>query len=337
MTTDAVREYGVAQDWYFWAGLTFVQAVLWGWLYRKDAPIRRPLHANLERDQTKLDNLLKNGYELNTWSFWMVVTIHHFLGGFIALIGTLIPDQTLSVLVVRIGLSFEIGEDFLHYFQMVQCWCSPGSNEMFGEMFPGKLVWFGVACHHAVGSLAGSFVFIFIPYVFEAQFCIVLLLLSAVPNLIQYPFIPFVNLRAREVECLGRFVACLMLGGTGLSMYGRIFVFPPTALELSRWVAVEYGQGTANMLLVACGAFMLFVFAGLIMGLSDLKDAFKATLGYGPPEQKPVALLLGSAEASFMLMSFKDSSRRSLVHNAEADLVATRASMTSFKDVAAAS
>lgn len=320
------RDYGTANDWYLYIALNLFQAVLWGWLYHKErSPLRAALHANLERDELKKENLQKNGHDGGSWSFWMVVTLHHSLGGFIGLAGLLSPVQSWSVLLVRIGLSFEIGEDFLHYFQMAQACCYPPGPELFGVLFPTKVAWVGIACHHAVGAVAGSFVFIYIPYVSGAQFCCVLLLISTVPQGLTNPFLPYINLRAREVSCLGQFVALLTFSGILVASWARIFLFPPAVFDLLPFVAENYGQGIANVLLGACSFFMVFVFAGLIMALGDLKAAFKTMLGYGTTEEgeeeTKVAIALGAAQTSFMLISRSHrSSQRSIKLSAQQEM-----------------
>lgn len=250
----AEPEFGGREDFITYGVMVGSQALIWAWLYNKHGPLRGPLHRCIENMDGAAEVLKVQGLEVGNWSYWMIVALHHGLGGLLALIGA----SMNNIFLFRFGLSFEIGEDFLHYTEMLYTLLCPPGTETFGELWPDCKIWLGLAFHHTIGSVAGSFVFIFIPNWPDAQYCVVLLLISAVPQLIQFPFMPFENLKGEEISCIGKVAAFMTIIGTGFALVARVVLFPVAVWRVSGDVRAAYGNIPANVILTVSGLFMIF-------------------------------------------------------------------------------
>lgn len=269
--------YGRAEDWYLLAVLVAIQASIWGYLYWRGGLIRGPLLRWLEQpgQETKRENVKLNGHCVNGWTFWMVVTIHHTLAGLLALFGYLHPNRELSVWLVRLGVSFEIGENVLHMIQMAWTYFLPPGSEMFGELFTTTSYWSGIFCHHLIGLAGGSFVFIYVPDWPEAQFVIVLLLLAVVPTCIEYPFMPFTNMKSDQLSSLGTSVVVIMLISNLVAYFIRILAFPPVAWFLRQKLHTEFGSGVANALGFTAVVFVVFSFGSLALNWAGISQSLR--------------------------------------------------------------
>lgn len=296
------------EAWSFLIGLVVLQTAIWAWLYWRHGPLRAPMHRWLERpgNEGKRENVKLNGQLDSGWSFWTVIVLHHSLGGLIALAGSLAPSRELSVFLVRIGLSFEIGEDILHFIQLARSmFCIPGS-EMFSEIFIERGHWIAMICHHMIGLIGGSFVFVYIPEWPEAQFIIVLLLLAAVPSLIHIPFMPFVNLRSERLTSLGKLLAGVMLVGTCASLFARIFIFSPVAWSLLQKAQQIYGTNLAIALACCAVLFVLFSLLSILGERENFKKIGRHFCGSGVGEEQPetlVSIAITAASSSFLVRS----------------------------------
>lgn len=269
--------YGQREDFIIYACMVVGQALTWLWLYGKEGPLRAPLHRFLANDPARTANVEINGNTPAQWSFWMIVALHHGLGGLLALIGLLGPkDSAVFITIFRLGLSFEIGEDVLHYCQMLYTVLFPPGAEVFAELWADCSTWFGIACHHAVGLFAGSFVFIYMPENYLGQYCSVVLLLSAVPQLIPFMFMPFEDLKSAGASYVAKAAAVLTVLGTLFAFVCRMFLFPPAAWQLGIDVEPIYGNGARIFLMTVAGLFMIFAVATLAISFREIAGTMKA-------------------------------------------------------------
>ena len=213
---------------------TIAQMLIWGVLYHSNGPIRRPLRRWIEASPTRLQHIETNHVHLgctalspvNYVTFGHTVLVHHGLGALFAGAGCVCGSASLT----RLGLSFEIGEDLLHYVEMAYSFARPPGTELFGELYPKKLFWLCVALHHILGLLAGSFAFLHACDWAEVQLLVVLLLGLTLPGLLSFTLLPHGDVGA--AGAVGRACLLLTLANMALNFYGRFVAFVPIAWRL---------------------------------------------------------------------------------------------------------
>merc|ERR1719223_2466637 len=85
----------------------------------------------------------------------------------------------------------------------------------------------------------GPFVFLYLtgPEWVEAQEIVAILLGAAVPQLMHYPFMPYMDLVSDNLTCGGRLTVFMVLFFSIIAVAGRVFAFPYLAWRTDQEIA----------------------------------------------------------------------------------------------------
>ena len=143
------------------------QALLWGALYSERGPLVGPLISWLRKRPGTLRTVRANAsHQFGAYGFatdspelvamWaaqnVAVPLHHTLGGLLAIWSYAQGSASLLVL----ALSFEIGEDVLHYAQMAYTAAVPAERGVMPWAQAPTSMWLLVGTHHLLGLVAGT-------------------------------------------------------------------------------------------------------------------------------------------------------------------------------------
>mmetsp|Transcript_46660 Transcript_46660/g.77176 ORF Transcript_46660/g.77176 Transcript_46660/m.77176 type:complete len:301 (-) Transcript_46660:400-1302(-) len=220
--------------------LAIFQAVLWGWIYSADGPLVRPIAKWIEKRPARRLALVTNAQpffesygvqneqELVTmWvSAYLMIPLHHGLCGAFALLAA----QLGSADCFRLALSFEIGEDVLHYAQMgwtllrPQCGISPWK---YADVY----TWAFVGCHHLLGLIAGTAACLYTVSEWEeVHIFVAWILVAGLPAYLTAP-LQLID-SVRTPSALGLTSAFIDSISLSFMVWVRLWYFLPAALSL---------------------------------------------------------------------------------------------------------
>jgi len=258
--------------------LVIVQCFLGDLLWNTDGVLLRPIIACLKRHPTMLANALNNMADgckkmgmpctAEVWVMFNVgCGIHHVCGSTLALLGYLLGN----VWLFRVGISFEIGEDVLHYGEMAYALVRPPGPKPF-KLWP-KATWAMLALHHSLGLTAGTFAYLNLADWPEVQWLVFLLLGGVVPGILGAPLQLFGDLTERST--VGKLNAVVAVGGFAFLLYARFVVYFPLALSLHARVAEEYGAQVGHFVAVPLVLFGIFNCVSLVVNLPAMINCIR--------------------------------------------------------------
>ena len=277
---------------------------MWCYLYHRNSWPRRTLSAWITKKESRLKNLVDNhrapseDTSLQHYTYWMVVLLHHGSAFAFSLAGYV----SSSTALVRFGLSFEIGEDLLHYCELAYSTLHPPGTELMAQLYPTTLLHVMIAFHHILGLACGSYGFLNASHWPDVQLLIVILLGSTLPGMFAIPLLPLADLN--RPSAVGKVALVLGVLGTIASIYGRFVLFIPLVQRLLARCYDEFGSPCS--VAVAPPLFLFFVFStcSLLSGLAALPAAIRhqQTQHVGHPQR---LALLRAASSSFDVLGPK--------------------------------
>jgi len=213
-------------------------------VYDTQGPLLQPVIRWIKRDQKRHANIIANTRDACTehnikptvelWVMFNVgICLHHTLGAVTGFLSYCLGSTRLCCL----ALSFEIGEDVLHYLQMLQACLHPPGPEPFRTL--PRVAWLGFALHHVLGLFAGTFAYLFAAHWPEVQLLTFLLLSAVLPAYISIPFQPFTDLHSRSIY--GKITLFGSILGLVFMLYARFYIYLPLAYALGMRVREEFG------------------------------------------------------------------------------------------------
>ena len=180
--------------------LVAFQAIFWRWVLDGDAPVVRTAAAWIRRRPARLRAVLANAEPhfkaygvaatdtevlLRLWfAMNFFAPLHHALGAGCALMAV----RNSSASWHRLAISFEVGEDVLHYAQMAWTYRHPERGSVPWK-YCDATAWAFVAVHHLIGLCAGSGAFLTdVANWVEVMRFVALLLVAGVPSMLKLPF-----------------------------------------------------------------------------------------------------------------------------------------------------
>ena len=270
--------------------LVLLQVVTWRYLYDADGfflrrPLRRWIQASAHRESYVRINHKRLGVAATSAvdyiTFGSAVLLHHSLAAGLATLGWAYGSATL----VRLALTFEIGEDVLHYGEMFYSASVPREKrtELCRELYPSVGLWVAIGCHHALGLLAGSFAFLHAAEWPAVQRLISLLLGLTLPGIATFLLMPFGDTGSRGF--VGRLSLALTLSGVLVNAWGRFVVFVPLALSLSARIFADFGAVVGWAVAVPLFLFFLFSCVSMVAFAAEVPAAVRAQLASRTHEQ----------------------------------------------------
>ena len=101
------------------------------------------------------------------WAINNAIFLHHTPGAFLAFVGWYCGSTGF----VRLGLALEIGENFLHYAQMLMTKIAPSLQWGPWALYPA-VVWALLIAHHSLGFFGGPFSHFFLMEDVDFQFLV---------------------------------------------------------------------------------------------------------------------------------------------------------------------
>ena len=176
------------------------------------------------------ETLLLAWVPINCW-----VPLHHALGAGCALLAT----HYGSAAWCRVAISFEVGEDVLHYAQMAWTACFP-QRGVVPWKYLDRMAWSFVAVHHLIGLCAGSAAFLTEVVAWEeVQRFIALLLVAGLPCALKAPFEMVQDLSVPSYT--GRALAVIETCALLFLVWVRLVLYFPAVISLLNRAFDEIG------------------------------------------------------------------------------------------------
>jgi len=272
------------------------QAALWHWLYAERGPLvasavrwlgRRPTRAAAvvanARPQFSTYGIEAESDLVELWSSAnLMVPLHHGLATLFALLAlqTTGPPDWSAPTLIRAALSFEIGEDLLHYLQMVWTALRP-ERGVSPWRFMGRGTWAFIIVHHSLGLVAGSGAFLSDMSTWpEFHRCVFLLLFASLPCYLKSPLQMVADLS--KPSLLGALGAAIDVGGLLVMIWVRLVEYLPMAIPLCARARAEFGPGAGALCEVpALYVFPLFNLASVVFFVPYVWARVREQLGGG--------------------------------------------------------
>lgn len=189
-------------------------------------------------------------------------TVHHFLAGVCAFAAW----WWNSSLCFRITLSFEIGEDIMHYLQMAITAISPAHGIQPFTDAP-VVMWGYLGLHHLIGVCAGTGAFLFTSDWPDVQFYVFLLLVAIVPGCLNAP-LQMLEPPLPRPSLIGRVSAAIDVLNFLFLVYARFVMAMIVALRLYPRGFSEFGEaGGYFFAIILLGIAPLFFTLSFILAL----------------------------------------------------------------------
>jgi hypothetical protein len=236
------------------ASMVCGQMALWWYLNDTSSVLMRPVIRWIKRNPRVESNVVAHmirdlkSYGISPSSqmveyfalFCVAAPLHHGL----AVLFTFLGYWLGSVQCYCIGVTFEIGEDAMHYVQMaVTHFAGPEKGIAPWKDVP-RSMWVYIGLHHSIGLVAGSFAFLCGSEWEETQLYSTLLLLCLLPNSLKLP-LQLYTPPATRPSMAGKLYALSDLVTLFVMTYCRLYKGMPMGLALTRRCFNELSPASA--------------------------------------------------------------------------------------------
>jgi len=277
--------------------LALAQAAAWWMLYDPNGPMLRPLVMWIKRrNQTEANCIAHMVPELEAFgvrdrskmvnafaSSYVGVTVHHGIAAILAFLGYYYQNPFLF----RFGLSFEIGEDIMHYTQMLVTKFSPPDQGIEPWSYTPKEAWLYVSLHHTIGLLAGSGAFLYTSDWEEVQLYVAVILFCVLPFYLKTPLMLMEGPQTKPTN-IGRAALAIDMFSLLVMLFGRFYIAVPLGYDLTL-KGYETMGWTGGLFFgsVLMGLGPLFYIASLVMFVPQVIKAFQKQAGGPSPPGAP--------------------------------------------------
>lgn len=261
------------------ACIVAAQALLWRWVYDENSFCVRTIASWIRRRPARFSAVVANaGPQFATYGIpatereplllcWIAtnifVPLHHALGAGFAMAAVRYGSEGC----LRLALSFEVGEDVLHYLQMAWTYMYPERGIAPWKYVDGKS-WAFIGVHHLIGLLAGSAAFLTeVAAWVEVQQFVALLLAAGLGSALKTPLELVQDLG--PPSALGRVGLLLEILAFLLLCAIRLFVYFPTVASLLQRASADLSP-TAT-----------YLYGGVLLGIAPVFNLASVVL-YAP-------------------------------------------------------
>jgi len=229
------------------------QIVAWWILYDVNGPFLKPIirwiNSNSAVRVNVVSHMMKDmrSYGISDQSTMVdlfgctqvAAPLHHCL----AFLVTWLGYYRGSGMLFRLGVSFEIGEDLLHYAQMAVTALTPAGRGIAPwKDLPGN-IWVFIGLHHLIGTAVGTFAFLYGSDVELIQLLTAMLLFCVVPQSLKLP-LQFLSTPSSEPSVAGKLYALIDLLHMSVMLYFRSYRGLPISIDLTRYAFRTWGRAS---------------------------------------------------------------------------------------------
>eukprot|EP00933_Yihiella_yeosuensis_P012731 TRINITY_DN12180_c0_g2_i1.p1 TRINITY_DN12180_c0_g2~~TRINITY_DN12180_c0_g2_i1.p1 ORF type:complete len:291 (+),score=34.64 TRINITY_DN12180_c0_g2_i1:160-1032(+) len=269
--------------------LVLVQMVVWWYIYDERSifikPIMRLVKANPKWKENVIAHMVKDysAYGVSDPSvmvyYFALLNVgapfHHTLGALFCFLGYYYGSAGLF----RFGLTFEIGEDVMHYCQMLVTFLSPPGKGIVPWKDSPKAMWGFIGLHHLIGVGAGTIGYLYTSDWMEVQLYTTVLLACLLPHALKVP-LQVLSAPSAKPSSAGKAYACIDLFSFCVMIYCRAYIAIPMGWQLTARAQKELsplaGKYVGIILLIV--APMFFV-ASIVLFIPNVINGLRHQFG----------------------------------------------------------
>lgn len=262
--------------------LLLVQLYISNLCYDTSAWLLSPIMGYMTQHPDKADNVVANlkpqvaslGIDA-TPTLWVQfnvgVAIHHGAAAFILFLAMCSGSPTLF----RLGISFEIGEDLLHYVQMALSLIYPNLHHAKGPFATlPKVAWVFPVLHHALGLIGGTYAYFYLASWVEVHRLAFVLIIAVLPGLLNKPLEAMADLT--KPSTYGKINIAFYIIGMAFTLIMRFCIYFPMSFSLYNRVHAEMGATSARVLGGPLVMFGVFSVVSFLLSVISLVNLYKA-------------------------------------------------------------